>query len=124
VRLNHLDLHVPNVLDTSAFFREHFDLREVACRGDSLAILNDEAGFELVISRANSKLGATDQANLGLVTYHVGFVLPAREMVDALHDRLVARGLPEIGEPRAIRGGWLFYCRAPGNVLVEVGWRP
>jgi catechol 2,3-dioxygenase-like lactoylglutathione lyase family enzyme len=124
MRMNHLDLHVPDVAATSDFFVQYFGLKLCEMRGvNGLAILNDDAGLELVISRPVEKLGSADQVKLGARSYHIGFILPARHDVDQLHERLRQSNV-ELGEPQAMRGGWLFYCTAPGGVLVEVGWRP
>ncbi|WP_235364681.1 VOC family protein [Sphingomonas sp. ERG5] len=123
--MNHLDLHVPDVAATRDFLIEHFGLTEVETRGaDGLAILNDDAGLEIVISRPIAKFGGMDQISLGRATYHIGFILPVREAVDALHARLVAADAEIWNAPSAIRGGWVFYCFAPGRILIEVGWRP
>jgi catechol 2,3-dioxygenase-like lactoylglutathione lyase family enzyme len=125
MRLNHLDLHVPDVSATRDFFRDHLGFLEKETRGgDGLAILHDDAGLELVISRPIEKLGCGDTPTAGLNTYHIGFMLPSRGEVEALFRRLRAAGAEISGEPRAIRSGWLFYCFAPGRILIEVGWRP
>ncbi|MFT3999674.1 MAG: VOC family protein [Rhizobium sp.] len=125
MRLNHLDLHVPDVAATRDFFVAAFGLTEVETRGaNGLAILQDDAGLELVISRPIETFGGADTVAVGRNTYHVGFILPSREAVDAQYERVKAAGGEIRQPPSAIRGGWLFYCLAPGRILVEVGWRP
>jgi catechol 2,3-dioxygenase-like lactoylglutathione lyase family enzyme len=125
MRLNHLDLHVPDVAAARDFFVDIFGLTVVETRGqDGLAILNDDAGLELILSRPVEKFGGADNLMAGVNTYHVGFILPERDQVDAVYQRLVAAGHEAWHEPRAIRGGWLFYAMGPGRILVEVGWRP
>lgn len=124
MRLNHLDLHVRDVAATRDFFIEFFGFEHLDTRGaNALAILRDKSGLELVISRPAEKFGGTDQDTVGAMTYHVGFILPQKEQVDALYARLKAAGAQLSHEPRTIRGGWLFYCTAPGRILVEIGWR-
>lgn len=124
MRLNHLDLHVPDVAATRDFFIRHFALRHVETRGtDGLAILTDDAGFALVISHPPKKFGGTDQVTIGGITYHMGFLLPDKDEVDILYARLKSGGAELLSEPREMRGAWVFYCKAPGNILVEVGWR-
>lgn len=88
------------------------------------AILHDDGGTEIVLSRPLPKFGGADQVALQHQTYHLGFILADRSGVDRLHGRLVADDAVVSGPPAAIRGGWLFYCTVPGNILVEVGWRP
>ena len=121
MRLNHLDLHVPDVAETRDFFVRYFGLVHVETRGlNGLAILHDDAGLELVISRPVEKFGGADTPTAGHNTYHIGFTLPAREDVDALHAELVSVRAEIWSPPKEIRGGWLFYCFAPGRILVEV----
>ena len=124
MRLNHLDLHVPDVAATRDFFVSVFGLTEVETRGaNGLAILRDDAGLELVLSRPVEKFGGADTVSVGRNTYHIGFILPSREAVDAQYTWAKAAGC-EMGQPpAAVRGGWSFYCFAPGQILIEVGWR-
>jgi catechol 2,3-dioxygenase-like lactoylglutathione lyase family enzyme len=125
MRLNHLDLHVPDVAATRDFFRDHLGFTEIETRGtNGLAILHDDAGLELVISRPIEKLGGGDTPTAGVNTYHIGFMQPSRAQVDDLFERLRAAGAEIWTEPQAMRGGWLFYCFAPGRILIEIGWRP
>jgi catechol 2,3-dioxygenase-like lactoylglutathione lyase family enzyme len=125
MRLNHLDLHVPDVAATRDFFRDYLDFTEVETRGNNgLAILKDDAGLEFVISHPVAKFGGADTPTVGANTYHIGFIQPSREDVNGLFERLRAAGVEIQGEPQAIRGGWLFYCFAPGRILIEIGWRP
>lgn len=45
MRLDHLDLHVPDVSETRDFFVKYFGLAPVETRGaNGLAILQDDAG--------------------------------------------------------------------------------
>lgn len=125
MRLNHLDLHVPDVAATRDVLVAAFGLTEVETRGaNGLAILRDDAGLELVISQPIEKLGGADSVSVGRNTYHIGFMLPSREAVDAQFERARSAGCEIRQPPSAVRGGWLFYCFAPGQILIEVGWRP
>lgn len=125
MRLNHLDLYVPDVSVTADFFVTHFDLELVAMRGvGGLAILKDESGLEIVISHPIAKFGGASQSELARETYHIGFILPERDDVDRIYASLSRSGVSLDGEPRSMRGSWLFYCTAPGRILIEVGWRP
>ena len=125
MRLNHLDLHVPDVAAARDFFVDVFGLKTIETRGrDGLVILNDDAGLELVLSRPIEGFGGADAISVGANTYHIGFLLPEREQVDATYARLIGRGYEARHAPRVLRGGWLFYATGPGQILVEVGWRP
>jgi catechol 2,3-dioxygenase-like lactoylglutathione lyase family enzyme len=123
MRLNHIDLHVPDVAATAEFFTTYLGLTLIDTRANGgLAILSDGHGLELVLSHAIAKFGSTDQAERQLVSYHIGFILDDREAVDRAHAAMAAGGL-DLQPPREMRGGWLFYCYAPGHILVEVGAR-
>jgi len=125
MRLNHLDLHVPDVGATSDFLIRHFGLTLRDMRGQNgLAILGDDAGLEIVISQPIEKFGGAEQERLGAVTYHIGFMQSDRTDVDRVYHALKDSDAQLVGEPREMRGGYLFYCLAPGRILIEVGWRP
>ena len=124
MRLNHLDLHVPDPAATAKFFTTYLGFRLIAVLANGgLIILADDACLELVLSHAIAKFGSTNQAGTGLVSYHIGFIVESRDSVDELHRRMVSDGM-DLQVPREMRGGWLFYCHAPGHVLVEIGARP
>ena len=119
--LNHVDLYVPDVTATSTFFVQHFGFREQLPRGTGrLAVLYDDTGLELVISEPVAKLGGAQQVALGVTTYHIGFRLPSTQHVDDVFAGLHAGESQQVDPPRRIRGRYLFYCLAPGNILVEV----
>lgn len=107
MRLNHIDLHVPNVAETRDFFCNHLGFTLSESRGtDGLAILHDDAGLELVISRPVAKLGCADSATVGFSTYHIGFIVDTRAEVNHLHAALNAAGVEVGSGPREMRGGW------------------
>lgn len=119
--LNHLDLYVPDVVATRDFFVRHFDFRHDRTLGaDALAILHDDAGMELVISKPVAKRGGADQVQLGITTYHIGFHLPSMARVDEVFCGLRDHDDQPVDPPRVMRGRYLFYCVAPGNVVIEV----
>lgn len=122
MRLNHLDLHVPDVPATRDFFVHYFGFRLIEMRGkDGLAILEDSGGLQMVISNPIARFGAADTPTAGWNTYHIGFNLPSREDVDKIYDNLREGGEEILKPPGPIRGEWRFYCYAPGRVLVEIG---
>lgn len=125
MKLNHLDLHVPDVGATSRFFVDYlgFQRRQATAIRD-LEILEDANGLELVISRPVEAFGGIDQDYVGAVTYHLGFLQERESDVDALYDRLLISPAEIRHPPRAMRGGRLFYLMAPGRILIEIAWRP
>ena len=123
MKLNHLDLHVPDVAASTTFFQRYFGLALIDTRANGgLAILSDGAGLELVLSHAVAAFGSVDQSERKAVSYHVGFIVDARAEVDRLFAAMTADGL-DVQAPRKMRGGYLFYCYAPGHILIEVGAR-
>ena len=117
--LNHLNLTVPDVSQTRAFFERYFGFRCVAGReSDALVVLVDESGFVLTL---NNFARAAEVVYPG--AFHVGFRQDSREQVDALYQRLKADGF-DMKPPHEFHGGWTFYFRAPGGFLVEVFHQP
>lgn len=116
MRLNHVNLTVPEVARTREFFETYFGLRCVAEKGrDALAVLVDESGFVLTLNNFEKVEGVEYPG-----AFHVGFMQGSREQVDQIAERLKADGF-EFDPPREFHGAWTFYLRAPGGVLVEVG---
>lgn len=117
--LNHLNLTVPDVSQTRAFFETYFGFRCIAePRGDALVVLVDESGFVLTLNNFDN---AEEVAYPG--AFHVGFRQDSREQVDAIHQRLKAAGF-DMKPPHEFHGAWTFYFRAPGGFLVEVFHQP
>ena len=116
--LNHLNLTVPNVPQTRAFFEKYFGFRCVAEPESGLIVLVDESGFILTLNNFD-KAGEVVYPG----AFHVGFRRDSREQVDTIHQRLKADGF-DIKAPHQFHGAWTFYLRAPGGFLVEVFHQP
>lgn len=118
MRLNHLDLPVPDVAAARTFYVEHLGFTHIETLGqDGLAILRDADGLVLVLSRLR-KTGAKHFPE----GFHIGFHLAEAAAVHSLYARLEAAGVVE--QPPSIqRGALSFYFLAPGEVLVEVAHR-
>lgn len=115
MKLNHLNLSVPDVSQSRAFFETYFGFRCVAERGrNTIAVLVGEDGFVLTLS--NFEHTTTVEYPSG---FHVGFILESRERVNAMYDTLKEAGF-EAEPPRVFHGSWTFYLQSPGGVLVEV----
>ncbi|HWE39459.1 MAG TPA: VOC family protein [Isosphaeraceae bacterium] len=114
MRLNHLNLTVPDVAQTRAFFETYFGFRCVSERGGVIAVLLDESGFVLTLSNFD-KVGEVEYPG----AFHIGFMQDSRERVDEMYRRLSADGLAA-EPPKHLHGAWTFYLRAPGGFLVEV----
>ena len=112
MRLNHLNIGVPDLDEASTFLTTHFGLKEVHRQKDFIAILLDETGFVLAVSReAEPKYPKL---------FHLGFLQDTREQVDALFERFQALGLVRGEGPRPVHGSYGFYFHALGGVMFEV----
>jgi catechol 2,3-dioxygenase-like lactoylglutathione lyase family enzyme len=114
MKLNHLDLHVPDVLALTDFLVRHFDL-EVRGNATSpkIQILTDGHGFTLVVQRAKDDGGYPEGS-------HIGFLVDDEATVRVQHAKMVEQGVTNL-TPIDMNGrGTMFYCRAPGGIVVEV----
>nr|WP_082539548.1 MULTISPECIES: VOC family protein [unclassified Caulobacter] len=118
MRLNHLDLPVPDVAATRDFFETWLGFTHERTLGQNgLAILRDSAGLVLILSRLRD-----DGAQTWPVPFHIGFHLESEAEVSDLHRRMTEGGL-SVGEASVQRGAFGFYFTAPGEILVEVAHR-
>ena len=116
--LKHVNLAVPDVAQTKAFFETYFGFTCEEVKGDNIiAILEDKDGFILSIS--NFKKDVIPQYP---TDFHVGFVQETPEQVRAIYETMKADGINVGKEPHNYggRGTFSFYVEAPGKVLVEV----
>lgn len=119
MRLNHLDLTVPDIIATRDFFIDFLGFIHCETRGQAgLSILKDMDGMTLVLSRLRRS-----GAQVYPEGFHIGFHLSQREEVMALYDRLVAESEITPSVPQEQRNAFGFYFTAPGNILVEVAVR-
>jgi len=115
MRLNHLNLAVPDVPRTREFFETYFGFRCLAAPGrDALAVLTDESGFMLNLSNFDKATEVEYPDG-----FHIGFMQESRERVDEIHERLKSGGF-DVEPPKDYHGAWTFYFRAPGGFVVEI----
>ena len=118
MRLNHLDLPVPDVAVTRDFFETWLGfVHERTLGQDGLAILRDGAGLVLVLSRRQEQ-GAQSWP----YPFHIGFHLETEAAVRDLRRRMTEGGVT-VGEASVQRGAFSFYFTAPGDILVEIAHR-
>lgn len=116
MKLNHLDLQVPDVQETAAFFERWLSFTHVSSRSSpAIAILRGDGDFTLVLQRRAEGERFPE-------SFHVGFLLDEPAVL-AFHARAKEAGLPISDVIRNGRGT-LTYLRAPGEILVEVSARP
>lgn len=117
MQLNHLDLSVPDVAQTAAFFQGAFGFVHIESKGNhGMVVLEGDCRFLLVLSRARSPVYPK--------TFHIGFLLASESQVWDAYQRVTSISEDTVTPPRPVRGSLLFYCNAPGRILVEVSHRP
>jgi lactoylglutathione lyase len=115
VILNHVNLTVPDVVETAAFLETYFDLRtpEGADPKATFAVLFDDRGLVLTLMRGKRGTEIAYPA-----TFHIGFMQETEERVNEIHRRLVEDGYQ--CPPPERSHAWTFYVRAPGGFDIEV----
>ena len=120
MQLNHLNLVTPDVPALCDFFTRFFGFGLLDMRGrGAFAVLRGADGFALNLMR-NGRDGATAAYPDG---FHVGFLVDRPDEVLAKHRELDEAGFQPGEVQRLTRGGAptiIFYCEAPGGILVEV----
>jgi catechol 2,3-dioxygenase-like lactoylglutathione lyase family enzyme len=116
MKLNHLDLQVPDVRAAVDFFERYFDLELCSNRNSpAIAILSDRHGFTLVLQRTQDAQASYPEE------FHIGFLIDDEDEVRRHHARLVADGISPLSNVIQNNRGVMFYCRGPGSVAIEVG---
>ena len=118
IKLNHINLPVRNVAETSAFFEKYFDFKCLEIKGDhALAVMKGADDFVLVLMSE-----AFNRNNNAVYpdAFHVGCLVDEKEQVDGMFERLKNGGVSLDRSPSNMRGVYGFYFNAPGNILVEV----
>jgi len=118
MKLNHLNLVVPDLDAAQELFTGTFGFGVTLRRGDTLAALTDEGGFTLVL--ADSRRFGGDGAPRYPETFHVGFLQETCAAVDALYVRLATAPVELSHAPRPMHGSYGFYCTALGGLLIEI----
>ncbi|UQA55265.1 VOC family protein [Polyangium aurulentum] len=118
MKLNHLDLQVPDVRAAAQFFERHFDL-EISSNPNSpaIVILSDRHGFTLVLQRMKDAQATYPEG------FHIGFLIDDEAEVRRHHARLLAEGIGPISDLIQNNRGLMFYCTGPGSVTIEVSCR-
>jgi catechol-2,3-dioxygenase len=117
--LNHTNLTTYDVPALKDFFSSAFGFQTLDERGGKFAVLRNDDGFLLTLM--HDKKMTPEQGYPGL--FHVGFLQPTQQAVDAMHDTLVALNYQAPKPEKLQRGGpptYGFYYDAPGGVMVEV----
>ena len=112
MKLNHLNLTVTDVRAAGAFLERYCGLQSEGGNA-GMAFLSDGNGFILSLMKAGK---STAVAYPG--TFHVGFSLADRAMVDEVNRRLKEDGY-DVASPEE-HHAYTFYVAAPGGFTVEI----
>jgi lactoylglutathione lyase len=107
--LNHLNLTVDDAEAAARFLTTYFGMTEMGRRNANFIFLTDDKGMVLALMKGKD---ATYPAN-----FHIGFIQPNAEAVDAIYARLVADGCH--ADAPSQQHGYTFYIKAPGGFVVE-----
>jgi lactoylglutathione lyase len=110
--LNHLNLTVPDPVATSEFLARHFALRPGGGNG-GMQVLYDDQGLVLTLIK-----GRREDIRYPS-TFHIGFIQPSEEHVNAINRRLRDEGVA-VDPPARMHGAWTFYFPAPWGFTIEV----
>lgn len=115
MKINHMNLVVPNVIETANFFEKHFDFKIQKTMGEVISILHNEEDFVLIIS--NFPKTATFEYP---ADFHLGFYQSNTDEVLEIYDKLKSDQIELRQHPQQIRDRFGFYFHAPGNILIEI----
>jgi catechol 2,3-dioxygenase-like lactoylglutathione lyase family enzyme len=118
MRLNHIDLSVPDLEAAERFFTGLFGFRLLR-RAAERTVLVGDGPFVLVLSPTGGAPASYP------ADFHIGFLLDGAADLDALCARLTAEGHALLTPPGVAGGGGrACYCKGPGGITVEIAWRP
>jgi predicted enzyme related to lactoylglutathione lyase len=115
MKLNHINLVVPDVAKAIKLFETCFNFKCTGIKGDyAVAILKGADNFTLVIMKSRDGQGNYPDA------FHIGFMLDSTDAVTEAYDKLQNAGIAVGREPGKIRDSFGFYFNFD-NLMIEVG---
>lgn len=115
MRMNHINLSVPDIQETRAFLEKYFGLTfSGPPTTTKIVVAVDESDSIIALSNFSNSDSYSYPA-----AFHVGFNLPSRADVDAIHEQLTTDGY-KVGRRTEFHGAWTFYFDAPGGFIIEV----
>jgi catechol 2,3-dioxygenase-like lactoylglutathione lyase family enzyme len=115
MKMNHMNLVVPNVAETAVFFERHFDFKIQKTMGEIISILHGDDDFVLILSNFPNTVTFEYPAD-----FHLGFYQENQEKVFEVFEKLKLDGVELPQQPKKIRDRFGFYFHAPGNILIEI----
>jgi catechol 2,3-dioxygenase-like lactoylglutathione lyase family enzyme len=114
MKLNHLSLAVPQVVETAVFLEKFFGFITRENKGNIIIVMEGAEGFVLVLTTKKQEDSPYP------ADFHFGFLLPDEAGVLAKYEELLTGGHDLPRPPAKIRGNLGFYFHAPGGVMMEV----
>lgn len=117
MKLNHLNLSVPDIPSARSFFETYLDFTCTDSKlNDTLSVLNGEDGFILVLMSQHMNRNGN---NAYPDSFHIGFYLKNEAEVLAKFEQLTNAGFILEQEPQRIRKVFGFYYLHQ-NILIEI----
>ena len=117
MKLNHINLTVTDVQETSDFLVSYFGMRKMGGNQGMGFLTDEEEGWGFVLTLMKASEG-TQGKYPG--TFHIGFFIESEATVDELYRRLKEAGF-DVPAPENTGHSYGFYVQAPGGFTVEVG---
>jgi catechol 2,3-dioxygenase-like lactoylglutathione lyase family enzyme len=116
--MDHLAIPVSDQERSRRFYEDYFGFgaRPPRRHDDGVLMLYDARGFALALGPAHGPIARPEWM-------HFGVLLPDRDAVLALRDRLAAAGV-ELVEQWDEPGYASVKCRDPDGYIVEAAWEP
>lgn len=114
MKLNHLSLAVPDVMETGAFMEKFFSFTPVVNKGNLILVMEGTDTFALVLTTQKDDDGPYP------ADFHFGFFLEDQNQVLHKYEQLLAAGYDIARAPARIRSSFGFYFNIPGAVMMEV----
>lgn len=115
MQLNHLSLIVTDPTAAHDFLEKYFGLRSLQ-KNKNMAFLSDDTGAVIVLTSVKVVRESEVRYPTG---FHIGFIQPSEEAVNAINRRLREDGF-DVPAPSHQHGSWTFYLQAPGGFTIEV----
>ena len=113
---NHNHQHVASVPRAAAFYERYFGMHAHVWHGD-MVFMRDNAGMDLALAPNERREPFPEW-------FHIGFRLGGHAAVQALHERIVADGMP-VRAACARDGDYsCFRCTDPDGYQIEVYYEP
>lgn len=116
MKLNHVNLNVPNAQESRHFLEKYYGLRSMEGTTDDATFIGmlDGEGFVLVLLENEG-----GKESIYPESFHIGFLDQSEEKIHEIYQRLKEDGY-EVEEPFIRHGGLNLYFRSPGGFTIQI----